>query len=189
MIRNGVSFGEEYASQLKQRLGECKAWLDASAYQLRSAVLEPPILDMQPASEKYNWLTKPSASAIVDGLADLRGALVRARNLQPLDRPHPTAGGRLLLSAPQMGFLDGNTSAVTGGYIDVYDAPPWDTWLDVVQGTDIPDYYDTFLVAWVPTALVALVDAGIRTSPAGFLAWASEVESTYTRQLGVASLL
>jgi hypothetical protein len=88
-----------------------------------------------------------------------------------------------------MGFLDGNTAAVTGGYIDVYDAPPWDTWLDVVHETDLSNYYDTFLVAWVPQAFVPVVEAGIRASPARFLAWAVDVNSTYTRQLRAASLL
>jgi hypothetical protein len=174
---------DERIPLLHQRIRECKAWLEISSYQLRSAVLEPPMLGMQDDTHKYGWLTEPYGRAIVEGLASLRGALVHARNPYPLTETSLAKEGKLLLSAPHMGFLDGNTSAVTGGYIDIYDAPPWDTWLDVVDEVDIPDYYDTFLVAWVPMIMVSLVEVGIRTSPGRFLAWASDVNSKYTRQL------
>lgn len=174
---------DERIPQLRQRIGECKAWLEISSYQLRSAVLEPPMLELQDDTHKYGWPTESSGQVIVDGLANLRDALVRARNPHLVTETSIAKDGKLLLSAPHMGFLDGNTSAVTGGYIDIYDAPPWDTWLDVVHEVDIPDYYDTFLVAWVPMAMVSLVEGGIRTSPGRFLAWASEVNSDYTRQL------
>jgi len=66
--------------RLNQRITECKAWLEASSYQLRSTVLEPPILGMQEDAGKYSWLAEPYGQVIVDSLATLRGALVRARN-------------------------------------------------------------------------------------------------------------
>jgi hypothetical protein len=97
------------------------------------------------------------------------------------------AGGRLLLSAPDYGFFDGAPEDASQGFIDVGDAPPWDTWVWFERDTaPTPGFYEAYIASWVPPAFVAHVDAGIRVSFVDTIAWASDVDSQFSHQLRAA---
>jgi len=122
--------------------------------------------------------------------------LVRERvHLLPRAHSYPSApasdlaGGRLLFSAPDYGVTDGASEYESHGFIDVADAPPWDTWVWFVQeGKASTDFYDCYIVSWVPPEFVAYADAGIRVSFVGNVAWASDVNSAFSYRLRAAGL-
>jgi hypothetical protein len=104
----------------------------------------------------------------VDTLAGRRAELLRREARYPGGPADSLAGGRLLRSAPQESVWDGAASAVSAGYLDVDDAPPWDTWLLVDS---------RHLVTWVPPNCVEAVAAAIQVSPVSNIEWASDLEA------------
>jgi hypothetical protein len=71
--------------------------------------------------------------------------------------------GRLVVCWPDLDLSDGAAEAASGGYFDVNNTPPWDTWVAFVHYPD--DSEQSYLVAWVPAGFVRLADAGIRVIP------------------------
>jgi hypothetical protein len=78
-------------------------------------------------------------------------------------------GGRLLVYFPDQELADGAAEAESQGFLDVNNAPPWDTWIAFIQTPG--DANDSHLISWVPREFIALVDAGIRVNPEECIAW------------------
>lgn len=74
----------------------------------------------------------------------------------------------LLLAALNETVEDGASEVVSYGFIDVQDAPPWDTWVDLVEGRSGTKY----LLSWVPQSMTEYVDKAIEANCASCLAWA-----------------
>lgn len=81
-----------------------------------------------------------------------------------------TAPRALLLFNPQTSLFDGAAVPPTHGFLNTNYFPPWDTWLDLVDG--IRDAPGPTLVSWVPRWCRDCMDIGIAVDPAGCLAWA-----------------
>jgi hypothetical protein len=71
-------------------------------------------------------------------------------------------GGRLLLYSPEENVADGASQHASAGFFDVYDTPPWDTWVSYSDGT---------LLSWVPPQLVGMVQRGIDVNPVDCIRW------------------
>ena len=77
-------------------------------------------------------------------------------------------GGRLLLYDPEINLTDGAACALSKGFFDVNNAPPWDTWLCLSE--------KGLLIAWVPPALLERADLGVEVNPEQCIRWASATD-------------
>ena len=137
----------------RERLAETVAWcqrraaLGNLADSLRSPALAPP-----PAT---SW--PDSLRAVADNRLQQLGRSWR-RSLEPL------GGGLLLLYFPAPPDSEGHARAVSAGYFDVRDTPPWDTWVAYVE-----ERMRSYLVAWVPPEAHPNVVAVLREGGASLL--------------------
>jgi hypothetical protein len=85
--------------------------------------------------------------------------------------------GRLMVYFPDADLCDGAAELETGGWFDVYNTPPWDTWAGFFQD-DRPgsDAYARYLVAWVPAPFVEIVVRGICVNPEQCIAWLDDTD-------------
>jgi hypothetical protein len=168
--------------QLRWRLAEAIAWCaphvagSDAAVGLRSHPLRHRILTASDERERYGWLDEPGGPGIVEALASQRAELLRREARYPGGSARTLAGGRLLRAAPQESGWDGAAQAASGGYLDIDDAPPWDSWLLVDTGQ---------LVSWVPPEYAGAVDAAIRVSPVLNIGWAADLEARMAEAAGV----
>jgi len=144
------------ADSLTLCLAEAIAWCapradaDEPERCLRSRELRPPLL----------WNRRDSAVA----------SLVQQRSAR-LGRPRPAeardlAGGRLLVHLPDDDLACGAAEGESRGFFDVFNTPPWDTWVAFGSGAR-----GAVLVSWVPPCLVAAADAGIWANPEQCIVW------------------
>jgi hypothetical protein len=86
--------------------------------------------------------------------------------------------GRLLVYYPDLTLTEGATQAETRGFFDIYDAPPWDTWMAYFCETEInrDQFSYPYLVSWVPEVLVDIVTRGIGVSSTECIVWLDEYE-------------
>lgn len=70
--------------------------------------------------------------------------------------------GRLLLCEPEESVADGASEYATHGFFDLYDIPPWDTWVL---------YAEHILISWVPPDFVSRVQKGIDINVVQCLRW------------------
>lgn len=81
-------------------------------------------------------------------------------------------GGRLMIYFPDRGLCDGAAEQETDGFFDVFNVPPWETWVGYFK--DPPGHCgsdDSYLLAYVPAALVELADAGMLVNPEECILW------------------
>ena len=84
-------------------------------------------------------------------------------------------GGRLLLYFPDADLCDGAAEAESRGFFDVYNTPPWDTWLAFVSENEHDKRgYASYLVSWVPPVFLENVAAGIVVNPEECIQWLDE---------------
>lgn len=92
--------------------------------------------------------------------------------------------GRLMVYHPDADLCDGAAEAETGGYFDVFNTPPWDTWVGFFQDDGgETDFYAHYLVAWVPPAFVELVARGIEVNPEQCIRWLDDTDCGLRRRL------
>ena len=94
----------------------------------------------------------------------------------PLPRRLP-AGGRLMVYFPEQDLSDGAAELESGGFFDVFNAPPWDTWVGFFQEAGARNVSEAlYLLAWVPPALVEIADSGIEANPEQCIRWLDETD-------------
>ena len=82
------------------------------------------------------------------------------------------ARGRLLVYFPDAELQDGAAEAETGGFLDVHNCPPHDTWVAFYEDARAPTRsHLRYLVAWVPEAFVPSTERGIRADPERCVTW------------------
>ncbi|MCB9687739.1 MAG: hypothetical protein H6738_24900 [Alphaproteobacteria bacterium] len=107
--------------------------------------------------------------------ADSVGAVVHSRSqfMRSVTPPGVLPAGRLMVYFPDADLCDGAAMVETDGYLDTYNCPPHDSWVALFR--DDParpdDDYATYLVAWVPDAIVARVSRGIHVNPEECIGW------------------
>jgi hypothetical protein len=103
-----------------------------------------------------------------------RGSRFRAAPLHQAARH----GGRLLAYFPDADLTDGAAEVESRGFFDVFNAPPWDTWVAYVEEEATGDWsYTSYLVAWVPPELLELAAAGIEVNPEDCIAWLGDTRT------------
>jgi hypothetical protein len=86
-------------------------------------------------------------------------------------------GGRLLVYFPDADLCDGAAEVGSNGFFDVFNAPPWDTWIAYFSDAR-PELcgYDSYLVAYVPAGLVETANNGIVVNPEECIQWLSNAD-------------
>ncbi|HEU4557062.1 MAG TPA: hypothetical protein VFS20_04405 [Longimicrobium sp.] len=88
------------------------------------------------------------------------------------------AGGRLLVYFPDADLCDGAAELESEGFFDVFNAPPWDTWVAFASDRTEPhdSSYSNYLIAYVPPVFVELCSAGIEVNPEQCIRWIEDTD-------------
>ena len=86
---------------------------------------------------------------------------------------------------PDAELRDGAAELVTRGFFDVYNTPPWDTWVAWLVDTPAgrPTGYEGYALAYVPARLVGLAQEGISVNPEQCIAWLADSDTALSRRL------
>jgi hypothetical protein len=92
--------------------------------------------------------------------------------------------GKLLVYFPDLELSDGAAEKESEGFFDVFNCPPWDTWVAFVNDAQpISRDHREYLVAWVPNTLVLTAARGITVNPEGSLLWLEQSRVAMARLL------
>jgi hypothetical protein len=109
--------------------------------------------------------------------AAVRRICIQRRRVLSKSKPPPYRfPGRLLLCEYNLSIASGESESCSGGFFDLLDHPPWDTWVGVFQidNSQRPSQQIEILVSWVPSALIPQVDQGIIANPYECIYWADQ---------------
>jgi hypothetical protein len=84
--------------------------------------------------------------------------------------------GRLLVYFPDEDLADGAAEAESAGFFDVFNTPPWDTWVALYEANEHDRAFSTYLVSWVPPVLVDVATAGIKVNPEECIVWLDDAD-------------
>lgn len=132
------------------------------------------------------WTMECAPNLLHHGRFDVICDVVRTRGSSVRHRaaaPGPP-DGRLLAYFPDLDLVDGAAEVESGGFFDVHNTPPWDTWVAYVE--DIQPASSThrcYLVAWVPRALVQVAQAGIEVNPEECIRWLEHTDTALAARL------
>lgn len=151
-----------------ERVGETAAWC-----RWRVDVTRPATCLRDPRTQPRRL--EPDYFAAVRTVASSRpkGADADA----PVPRPAWDREGRLMVYYPDADLCDGAAEIMTDGWFDVFNCPPWDTWVGFFRDRrPAGDFYANYLVAWVPGPFVELAARGIDANPEQCIAWLDDTE-------------
>jgi hypothetical protein len=174
----GLGDTEPFALRLAQAVAYCapRAYAADPLASLRSDQFRPRVLESHRAASVY-------------AIVNLRTVYV-PRDLSPVTGSEGLAGGRLLAYFPDAELSDGAAEQETGGFFDVNNAPPWDTWVALFRDDRTTDRsYQEFLVSWVPPGFVALAERGLSVNPESCIVWLADVEAPLCDELRAHGLL
>ena len=158
----------------EQARREAAIWCDRARphSDFRTAALRPSLSDM-PSSEELGLA--------VEVLIKERRKLLGAHASIELSQ------GRVLICQINESITSGESEAVTSGFFDVGDRPPWDTWIWTVPRPK--DSSEATLLSWVPQSLAELVTRGIEANPYECIFWLSDAPSVLAETPTVQALL
>lgn len=111
---------------------------------------------------------------VVDSLCRRRTELLRA---DPPGTHGTIPEGRVLLTtAIAESVVDGATSDASGGWFDLHDLPPWDTWFAYARLSNRAFTERHTLVAFVPRDWEVPVTRGIEVNPVSCIEWACDAD-------------
>ena len=155
---------------LYSRLADAIAWC--------SSILADNTVDsaMRTADLTPRLLHDGQDDAVCD-VGSTRHWRVRATTNAPQVSMPDLEGGRLLCCFPDADLCDGAAEQESEGFFDVYNTPPWDTWIGYFcDRTDPNSSYDNYLLAYVPEELVSLADGGIVVNPEECIMWLEDAD-------------
>jgi hypothetical protein len=80
--------------------------------------------------------------------------------------------GRFLVYYPEAELSDGAAEVASQEFFDVYNAPPWGTWVGYFEDPGLDESgYGSYVLAWVPQELEEVVNSGIEVNPEACIAW------------------
>jgi hypothetical protein len=190
--------------EFKRRLAEAIAWCAGRAlradpeHSLRTPSLQPPGIRVADDWLNDHWARvrrghehRQAFPERVQALVEARARLLRSEGRYPSIPAGGLAGGRLLVYYPDANDSSGFSGEQSGGFFDVEDAPPWDTWLWFVQERESPrnQSLDAYLVSWVPPPMIELAEQGIQMNAMDCIGWAEDLDEPFIAQLRDAGLL
>lgn len=152
-------------------IGETAAWCTYCPFRaddLRSSSLDPshalsvPTLD-ELGIDAFVTAKRDSYQGATELIKRNRFEWLRDAATQPVKLAEAQVLGRLLLYEPMETVSDGAAEALSRGFFDAEDAPPWDTWFWLKERT---------IFCWVPESLISDAQAGIDANPVDCIRWA-----------------
>jgi len=120
---------------------------------------------LRPDGELMSYRRDVQRVALVESLCEKRASLLREAGKSADSGIFDLAGGRILLYSPDENVSDGASEAVSLGFYNLEDAPPWDLWVSYLNGE---------LVSWVSPELLSFADVGIGVNPVDCIQWADD---------------
>jgi len=168
--------------QVKTRLAQTIFWcapradLSNPAASLRTPQLRPRLLE----ESRFSAVETVANARELFGGVEIRKATI----------PSNLVGGRLLIYFPNYDLACGAAEQETGGFFDVNNVPPWDTWVAYLRDARSVESYDTeYLIAWIPREFVALADDGIAVNPEECIQWLKDTPVELVNVLRAEKLL
>ena len=177
---NEHSVPQQFIKRLHETIAWCVPRVNSNdpKYCLRSAELRPEYkFDSDPGYDVDIWAT----AQMIDRVVASRSQLVSPPTLgSGID----LAGGRLLIHFLDESNHNGATADETSYFLDNYDTPPWDTWVEAFIPETLahqsPDSIPTefaFLISWVPPQFLETVHEATEIECVGMLMWADELRT------------
>jgi hypothetical protein len=161
-----------------RRLAEAVAWCrlrgkpEDPRGSLRSDALRP-------------WMLAPDRGEIVFSVVRNRALQLFSNPPDSFDALAELDHGKLLVYFPDANLCCGAAQDESRGFFDIENVPPWDTWIalgvDRKVGKTSP--HRTYLVSWVPPAMIQFAEAGIEANPEHCLRWLADVDVGAKREL------
>jgi hypothetical protein len=152
-----------------QRVAETVAWClpHADAQDARGS-LRPDALRPRTLEASYFAAVRH----VAPGWYEMRG-------LQPV--PRDLRGGRLMVYFPDAELSDGAAEVESGGFFDVFNAPPWATWVAFAEdeGVDLDISFRRYLIAYVPPVFLDACAAGIEVNPEECIVWLEDADVAF----------
>ena len=171
IARSEPSLGESLDplwERLRETIAWCRSSLDVAspARSLRSEANRPRTLE-------------PDYFASVSTVASLRRSACWQSCPEVLLRS--LEEGRLLVYQPDMDLACGAAQAASRGFFDVHNAPPGDTWVAMVQESEVDAI--PYLISWVPPRFVGLAQKGIEVNPECCIVWLEDAGVELARRI------
>lgn len=155
-------------ADLYARLGQAVAWC------ITSAELNEPVSSLRTPALRPRTLPASRIDAVRE-VCSQRELALRHANPDADLRLGGLAGGRLLVYFPDADLTDGAAEAVTGGFFDVFNTPPWDTWVAYFEEPPASaPRYNAYVIAYIPPQFVQLAAEGIQVNPELCIRWLSD---------------
>lgn len=162
-----------FALRLAETIVWCEAHVDAADPKdsLRNETLQP------------HWLFG-NRSYIVNQVVLMRSSSLLQQKISPVRSASDLKGGRLMVYFPDADLADGAAGYASRGFFDVHNLPAWDTWVGLFHNPGPFDSsYSAYLVAYVPQALLSVVDDGIEVNPEACIMWLADSNTFLRDQL------
>lgn len=122
--------------------------------------------------------------SFVEILGDARAAMLQEARIPIPSRVPLKSDGRVLYYQYESSTRDTGAPHFSKGFFNLDDAPPWDSWI----------YYNaepghSFLLSWVPCALIEIANQGLLSNSDQCICWASKIDTEFTRLLKSNGLL
>jgi len=134
--------------------------------------------ELSPGKYYYQIPDEEKEQTVADLVAK-RSAMLRAANVDliPIDRLADY--GRIMFFEANETVVDGAPEDVSAYYIDIGDAPPWDTWIAIERQLFNIDFWaynlqltDKMLIAWVPKSQYFYAQQAVEVACIDNLEWA-----------------
>jgi hypothetical protein len=166
-----IKMSDTEAAKFRSRLGQTLAWLE----------LETPfeLVDGKVVcTSRLNVDELYAADHPHDAVAEIverRATLLREASAST-ELPSSLPAGRLLLLLLDFNLMDGGCFDPSGGFLDGYNFPVCDSWIDLfVLVPTVLNGPQSALASWVPAAFVDSVQRGIEVNPEECMGWADEL--------------
>ncbi|MBI5289177.1 MAG: hypothetical protein HY873_09425 [Chloroflexi bacterium] len=173
---------DEVLGSLAETIAWCTQHADLAdpEQSLRSKELSPyPVDDKRVFNYANDDLcNRPKETVLITVTA--RSLIVGHEELRSL------AGGRLAGYQPTETLWSGAAKINSNGFLDEFDAPPWDTWVASVVETRRGDprlIRSEYVLAWIPPEFLELVAKGMFANDSDCTWWLDEHDTTLGRLL------
>ena len=114
-------------------------------------------IDLSP-KHYYHQIPDTKKALVVSDLTDKRSELIKAAQVELIPVSKLVNYGKIMFFDANDTVLDGAPELASRYYVDIGDAPPWDTWLAIGSQLNAINFCESqplasnLLIAWVPKA-------------------------------------